>query len=241
MGYELICLLTPIVLYVFSSFRLVEEERRLVVYRLGKLERVSGPGPTLIWRFIETSKEVDLRAKSGALPVIQVHNESLLASGRFTYRVSDPLKALANAADEKEATSSALRQVVLDTLANCSVREALTDKRKLEHLIILRARKRTADWGVEVLDVTLTDVPLPRLLVRTIANLVDGLTLGVLPQALASSGEPAVVRRSGKPAVVASSGGPEVVASCDEPDQILETSVDDPLSSAGQIDYKFGI
>ncbi|MCB0125476.1 MAG: hypothetical protein KDE58_24650, partial [Caldilineaceae bacterium] len=43
------------------KFHVVPEEKRLVIYRLGKFQRIAGPGPVITWRFDTIERELNVR------------------------------------------------------------------------------------------------------------------------------------------------------------------------------------
>lgn len=214
-------LLSLAALYVCSSLRLLDQRQRIVVYRAGAVNRVAGPGPVFVWRFIETERYVDVDDKVVRLSEIRLqNNEPLLESGSCTFFVSDPLKAMSHTAHTKDATEAAVRQTLIDVLSRCTVREALEERARLEEKVVRQASERTSQWGVKVISVTLSELPIPYQTLRAVSNLAQQLAFGI--------------------AMACDDGAAKQVDS-KESDDPEKPDSSDVLSTAGLVDYKFGI
>ncbi len=112
-----------IVIWVVSGFYTVGEAERAVVLRLGKEDRIEGPGLNWHPRFIDTYETVNEQAirslRASGTMLTKDENVVTVEMG-VQYRISDPYKYLytvTNADDSlRQATDSALRAVIGDSL-----------------------------------------------------------------------------------------------------------------------------
>lgn len=155
------------------SFISVNEFERILVFRMGKLMGIRGPGLVRVNPFIDAVRFVDLRIQTIDVPV-----QKMMTSDTVTVEVNcivyikvvDPIKAVLevehyNLASRMFAATS-LRAVVgscnLDTL--CVQRGGLNDK--LREAI----QGETQKWGVVVTAVEVKDVVLPQNMQRAMAS-----------------------------------------------------------------------
>src|SRR5215468_9632832 len=93
-------LLVPIIIAViilFYAFRILREYERAVVFLLGRLWRVKGPGLVIIVPIIQQMVRVDLRTRVLDVPpqdVISRDNVSVRVSAVVYYHVIDHEKAI---------------------------------------------------------------------------------------------------------------------------------------------------
>ena len=93
-------LLLPIVVVLgifFYSVRILREYERAVVFLLGRLWRVKGPGVVIIVPIVQQMVRVDLRTRVLDVPpqdVISRDNVSVRVSAVVYFRVIDPEKAV---------------------------------------------------------------------------------------------------------------------------------------------------
>ncbi len=105
---------------LWSSLRIMREYERAVVFRLGRVRPLRGPGLIFLVPFgIEVKKRVSLRIVALDLPpqdVITRDNVSVKVNAVLYFRVSDPLKAILEIEDYLFATSqlaqTTLRSVI---------------------------------------------------------------------------------------------------------------------------------
>src|SRR5262245_26439743 len=93
-------LLLPIIIILailFYSIRILREYERAVVFLLGRLWKVKGPGLVIIIPIVQQMVRVDLRTRVLDVPpqdVISRDNVSVRVNAVVYYRVIDPEKAI---------------------------------------------------------------------------------------------------------------------------------------------------
>ena len=119
-GVQLLFGIIPVVLIVlyifFSSFRILREYERAVIFRFGRRTSAifnpggdgSGPGLVLLIPFIDKMVKVSLRTITMDVPpqdVITRDNVSVMVSAVVYFKVADPTKAVLAVEDYRFATS----------------------------------------------------------------------------------------------------------------------------------------
>lgn len=155
-----------------STFRIVREYQRAVVFRIGRLLGAKGPGLFIRIPFIDKLVIVDLRTIAFNVPpqeVITRDNVTVKVDAIVFYRVIDASRAITQVERYHVATSqiavTTLRSVIgqeeLDTL--------LAHREKLNALIQKIVDAATEPWGVKVTSVEIKDVVLSENLQRAMA------------------------------------------------------------------------
>lgn len=158
---------------IMNAIRVLQEYERGVIFRLGRMIGVKGPGLILLWPFIDRMVKVSLRTFTMDVPpqdVITRDNVTIKVNAVVYFQVMEPQKAIINVEDYFYATSmiaqttlrSVLGEVDLDDLL--SAREAIN--KRLQKII----DDQTEPWGVKVTVVEVKNVDLPQEMTRAIAK-----------------------------------------------------------------------
>jgi regulator of protease activity HflC (stomatin/prohibitin superfamily) len=147
-----------------SAVKVLREYERGVVFRLGRLSELKGPGVVLLVPFVDRLVRVSLRTVTLQVPpqeVITRDNVPARVTAVAYFRVVDPNRSIVEIQDVLSATSqiaqttlrSVLGKAELDTLL--SEREQLNEN--LQHII----DDQTEPWGIKVTTVEIKDVEIP--------------------------------------------------------------------------------
>ena len=156
-----------------GSVHILREYERGVVFRLGRLSELRGPGVVVLAPFINRLVRVSLRTVTLQVPpqeVITRDNVPARVAAVAYFRVVDPNKSIVEIQDVSSATSqiaqttlrSVLGKAELDTLL--SEREQLNEN--LQHII----DDQTEPWGVKVTTVEIKDVEIPERMQHAMAR-----------------------------------------------------------------------
>jgi regulator of protease activity HflC (stomatin/prohibitin superfamily) len=156
-----------------SSVRVLREYERGVVFRLGRLVELKGPGLVLLIPSLDRLVRISLRTITLAVPpqeIITRDNVPARVTAVAYYRVIDPNKAVTEVESYSAATlqiaQTSLRSILgvadLDTLL--SEREHLNES--LQHVI----DAQTEPWGIKVTSVEIKDVEIPERMQHAIAR-----------------------------------------------------------------------
>ncbi|CAH0446615.1 hypothetical protein LMG10661_02681 [Ralstonia syzygii subsp. syzygii] len=162
-----------IVLLVISSFRVLREYERGVVFLLGRFWRVKGPGLVLIEPAIQQMVRVDLRTIVMDVPpqdVISHDNVSVKVNAVVYFRVVDPERAIIQVANFLEATSQLAQTTLRAILGKHELDEMLAEREKLNLDIQKVLDIQTDPWGIKIANVEIKHVDLNESMIRAIAR-----------------------------------------------------------------------
>jgi regulator of protease activity HflC (stomatin/prohibitin superfamily) len=163
-----------IALYILSSaIKILREYERGVVFRLGRVIPVKGPGLVLIWPVIDKLVKVGLRTVTFDVPsqdVITRDNITVKVNAVLYFRVIDPVKAVIDVEDYLFATSQIAQTTLRVILGQSQLDDLLTKREELNAELQKVIDFQTEPWGVKVTAVEVKNVDLPTEMVRAIAK-----------------------------------------------------------------------
>jgi regulator of protease activity HflC (stomatin/prohibitin superfamily) len=167
-----------VIIVLFASVRIANEYERGVIFRLGRLVGVRGPGLYLLLPFIERQTLIDQRVVTAAVEkqdAITKDNVPIKVDAVVWYRVVDPARSVVRVLN----VYSAVTQISLTTLRNIIGRHTLDDvlkeKDKLSEEMRQNIDRVTEPWGVEVQMVEMKDVVIPESMQRAMAQEAEAL------------------------------------------------------------------
>ena len=155
------------------SLRVLPEYERAVVFLLGRLQEVKGPGLIIIIPVIQRMVRVDLRTRVFDVPpqdVISRDNVSVRVNAVLYFRVIDPEKAIIQVEQFYEATSQLAQTTLRSVLGQHDLDQMLADRVKLNSDIQQILDERTDAWGIKVSNVEIKHIDLNETMVRAIAK-----------------------------------------------------------------------
>jgi regulator of protease activity HflC (stomatin/prohibitin superfamily) len=155
------------------SFRILREYERGVVFLLGRLWKVKGPGLVIVIPFIQQMVRVDLRTRVLDVPpqdVISRDNVSVRVNAVLYFRVMDPEKAIVRVEQFNEATSQLAQTTLRSVLGQHDLDEMLAERGKLNTDIQQILDEQTDVWGIKVSNVELKHIDLNETMIRAIAK-----------------------------------------------------------------------
>jgi regulator of protease activity HflC (stomatin/prohibitin superfamily) len=165
--------LIAIVVLLLYSFRILREYERAVVFLLGRLWKVKGPGMIIVIPFIQQMVRVDLRTRLLDVPpqdVISRDNVTVRVNAVVYYRVLDPEKAIIQVEQFDAATSQLAQTTLRSVLGQHDLDSMLAEREKLNADIRRILDEQTDAWGIKVSIVELKQVDLNETMVRAIAR-----------------------------------------------------------------------
>ena len=157
-----------------SGLRVANEYERAVVFRLGRLMGLRGPG--LYWLIplgLETQRKVDMRTMT-----VDMESQESITKDSVTVKVNavvwlkivDPVKSVVSVANYYAASY----QVALTSLRNIIgqhvLDEVLKERDKINEALQLVVDQATEPWGVKVEMVEMKDVEIPISMQRAMAQ-----------------------------------------------------------------------
>jgi len=162
-----------VAILVISSFRVLREYERGVVFMLGRFWGVKGPGLVLIIPAVQQMVRVDLRTIVLDVPpqdVITRDNVSVKVNAVVYFRVVDPEKSVIQVARFLEATSQLAQTTLRAVLGKHELDELLSEREKLNSDIQRVLDAQTDAWGIKVSTVEIKHVDINETMIRAIAR-----------------------------------------------------------------------
>ena len=162
-----------VLLYFFSSLRILKQYERGVVFFLGRYTATRGPGLVFVPRGFAQMRRVSMRIVAMDIPVQDVitrDNISAKVNAVLYFRVLEPSLAIIEIQDYLYATGQLAQTTLLSVLGQVELDELLADRKKVNELLRKIIDERTDFWGIEVSAVEIKDVQLPDGMRRAIAR-----------------------------------------------------------------------
>ncbi|MCQ4256915.1 slipin family protein [Pseudomonas stutzeri] len=156
-----------------STFRILREYERGVVFQLGRFWKVKGPGLILVIPGIQQMVKVDLRTLVLDVPtqdVISRDNVSVKVNAVVYYRVLDAEKAIIQVEDYHSATSQLAQTTLRAVLGKHDLDDMLAEREQLNNDIQQVLDAQTDAWGIKVANVEIKHVDLDESMIRAIAR-----------------------------------------------------------------------
>lgn len=172
-GYFLLVVVVFAGSLIASTFRILREYERGVIFMLGRFYRVKGPGLVVVIPFLQQMVRMDLRTIVHDVPsqdLISRDNVSVRVNAVVYFRVVDPERAVIQVANFFEATSQLAQTTLRSVLGKHGLDEMLAERDKLNMDIQRVLDVQTDNWGVKVSNVEIKQVDLNESMVRAIAR-----------------------------------------------------------------------
>ena len=165
--------LAVVVLYLFSSLRIIRQYERAVSFFLGRYWGTKGPGLVFVPAVFAHAKRISLRIVALDITpqdVITRDNVSVKVNAVLYMRVTDPGKAVIEIEDYLYATSQLAQTTLRSVLGEVELDELLADREKINGILKRIIDERSDAWGIEVSAVEVKDVDLPETMKRAMAR-----------------------------------------------------------------------
>ena len=158
---------------VAASVRVLREYERGVVFRLGRLSNLKGPGVVLLVPFMDRLTRVSLRTITLQVPpqeVITRDNVPARVTAVAYFKVVDPNKSVIEIQDVMAGTSQIAQTTLRSVLGKADLDHLLSEREQLnadlQHII----DDQTEPWGVKVTTVEIKDVEIPQAMQHAMAR-----------------------------------------------------------------------
>ncbi|EMR74078.1 SPFH domain, Band 7 family protein [Thermoplasmatales archaeon SCGC AB-539-N05] len=171
--YIILIIVIFLALLLASAIKIMAEYQRIVIFRLGRLLGIKGPGLVFVIPIIDSTIKLDLRTRVIDVPkqrVITKDNVTVDVDAVVYFRVTDPQKAIVEVQRYDVATSLLAQTTLRDILGNKTLDELLSKREELNKSLQAVIDQGTDPWGIKVSNVTIRDVALPDEMMRAIAK-----------------------------------------------------------------------
>ena len=156
-----------------ASVRVIREYERAVVFRLGRLLPVRGPGLVALVPLVDRMVRVDLRTVTLTIPpqeVITRDNVPARVAAVCYFRVVDPAAAITQVEAFAPATSQIAQTTLRSVLGGADLDELLAERERLNEQLQRIIDEHTEPWGIKVTTVEIKDVEIPEAMQRAMAR-----------------------------------------------------------------------
>jgi len=165
--YAFVIILIIIVLVVFfaTSVKMYNKFERGIIFRLGKFNRVAGPGWAIVIPIFEKEyKRVDVRVKMMDLDLKDIFTADdikLSIEGTLYYQIVDPEKATLQIDNYGQGLNALVQSAIRNIIATFSMRQVFCNIDKLNDMLTDAIRHTTWKWGIDVPTVQLRTIAPP--------------------------------------------------------------------------------
>lgn len=149
---------------ISSGIQMAAQWENGVVFQLGKLNRVAGPGLFFIIPVIEEVRKIDMRVLTMDIPsqqVITKDNVPVKINGVIFFKVDDPANAIIKVQDYRYAISQYSQTSLRDVIGQMTLDQLLTEREEIGKKIEANVEKDTEAWGLEVTGIRIQDIDMP--------------------------------------------------------------------------------
>src|SRR3954451_12609603 len=156
-----------------KSFGINQEYQRGVLFRLGRLGQMKGPGWYWMIPFIDRVVRVDQRIITYQLETQETITRDGVAvrvNAVLWFRAESPVQVVTSVEDWKAATVQAAEIALRDAIGQSELDLMLKDRASINHRLQQLLRDASLKWGVEIDSVEIKDVDIPEQMQRAIAK-----------------------------------------------------------------------
>jgi regulator of protease activity HflC (stomatin/prohibitin superfamily) len=162
-----------LVYFLAAAIKILKEYERGVIFRLGRVIPVKGPGLIIIWPVIDKLIRVSLRIVTMDVPsqdVITKDNISVKVNAVVYFRVMHPIMAITEVEDFFFATSQIAQTTLRSILGQSQLDDLLMKRDEVNAELQKVIDFQTEPWGIKVTAVEVKNVDLPVEMQRAIAK-----------------------------------------------------------------------
>lgn len=166
-------IIAGILLVVWNGVFILKEYERGVVFTLGRLTGVLGPGLKIVIPFVMKVIKVDTRTVTMDIPpqdVITRDNISIKVNAVLYFRALEPDKAIVQVENYLYATSQLAQTTLRSVCGEVQLDDLLTKREEINHRIQEIIDRQTDPWGVKVSLVEVKHIDLPQEMQRAMAK-----------------------------------------------------------------------
>ena len=162
-----------LVILIFSSLRVVKEYERGVIFFLGKVTGIRGPGLIIVIPIFERMTRVVLRTVTMDIPsqkIITKDNVSIDIAAVAYYHIVDPMKSVVAIEDVYKAVNQISQTTVRNVVGQFQLDQLLSQTGSINEQIKNVIDTHTEPWGAQVTAVEIKDIALPDNMQRAMAK-----------------------------------------------------------------------
>jgi regulator of protease activity HflC (stomatin/prohibitin superfamily) len=169
----LLLLVLAVAVAAAASVRILREYERAVLFRLGRLTGVRGPGLVVLIPGVDRIVRVSLRTVTLNVPpqdVITRDNVPARVDAVVYFRVVDASASVVSIEDAVKATSQIAQTTLRSVLGKADLDALLSERERLNEDLQQIIDDQTEPWGIKVTTVEIKDVGIPSTMQRAMAR-----------------------------------------------------------------------
>ena len=156
-----------------SAVHVAAQWERVIVLRLGKFDRVAGPGPYFTIPFFERAVlRADTRTMLTGFGAEETLTSDLVpvdVDAAVFWMVWDPEKACMEVENYYDAVSMAAQTALRDAIGRKSISDVTVHRDKLDQELRDKIEEKAGPWGISIISVEIRDIVIPKDLQRDMA------------------------------------------------------------------------
>ena len=147
------------------SLKMANQWERAVVLRLGKLEKVAGPGLFFVIPVLDQiAVWIDQRIQTTEFNAEQALSKDTVpvdVDAVVFWQIHDPERAALEIADYRQALARVAQTSLREMVGSSLLSTLLADRKKGDELLREEIGRKTSEWGVTALSVEIRDISVP--------------------------------------------------------------------------------
>lgn len=168
-----LCAAFTVAIIAIFTIRIASQWERAIVLRLGKFNRMAGPGIFLTIPFIEhIALRADLRIMLTGFAAEETLTSDLVpvnVDAAVFWMIWDAEKACLEVENYYDAVSMAAQTALRDAIGRKSITDVTVHRDKLDQELRDKIEEKASAWGISVLSVEIRDIVIPKELQRDMA------------------------------------------------------------------------
>jgi regulator of protease activity HflC (stomatin/prohibitin superfamily) len=156
-----VIVLVLVIFFLANAIRIVPEFQRLVVFRLGRLLKVKGPGLVLLIPIVDKGVKVDLREFYLEIPrqdSITKDNAPIAIDFIMFYRVSDAATSVIGVGNFAGAAQGIASTTLRAVIGDIALDDVLAKRDEINTILRTKLDEVTERWGVKVTNVEIREI-----------------------------------------------------------------------------------
>lgn len=160
-------------LFGVGGIKIDREYERGVIYRLGRMQDIKGPGMYWIVPMIDQKAQVDIRTKTVDIApqeTVTADSVTIKVNAVLYYRILDPAKAINKVEDYRVAVYQAAMTTLRNVVGQNILDDVLQNRDKINFAVQTIVDEIVEPWGIEIERVEMKDVEIPLAMQRAMAK-----------------------------------------------------------------------
>ncbi len=169
----LLAIAVLVVAILAAAIKVLREWERGVILRLGRLQKLRGPGLTFIIPVIDRLYRVDLRVITLDVTqqrIITHDNVSVEVDAVVFYQINDAVKSVVAVENFQKAAFFITQTTLRDVLGQSELDDLLARREVINQRLQVIVDQATEPWGIKIIAVEVRDVRLPESMQRAMAR-----------------------------------------------------------------------